>query len=83
MGGVGLDICEGFVNRFDELLTAYWGATHPQGLPDGVTLDDASFHQLREADRKMLGQCGDRFERVAQFATERARASEGRDGANL
>ena len=70
-------------NRFGEQLAAYWAATHPEGLPDGVTLDDASFHQLREAGRKMLGQGGDRFERVAQFATERARASEGRGGANL
>ena len=70
-------------NKFGEQLAAYWAATHPESLPDGVTLDNASFHQLREAGRKMLGQGGDRFERVAQFATERARASEGRDGANL
>ena len=68
----------GLSNNFGESLKAYWAATHPEGLPDGVTLDDATLHDLRVAGGKMLGTGGDRFERVAEFATERARPSEGR-----
>ena len=64
-------------NCFGELLKAYWGATHPEGLPDGIA-PTTTYHDLRTAGGKMLGTVGDRFERVAEFA--RARAREGRVG---
>ena len=66
-------------NKFGEQHAVYWWATHPEGLPNGITRDDANFHQLMKAGREMFGQGGDTLERVAQFALERARASEGSD----